>query len=157
METKITGKPAVALLTVVIFALVAFTANTFAANYVITPVAQQDLEPGVDQAWELTYDENRPPVVVELYGSKKGKTYVVRTDHFEVAYVSSSRGFGARKVKIAESKVPDSLTSQVINAEELAKQRILSAEEVDEGTAVELIAAYLPDLVNSSYKHLFNR
>jgi hypothetical protein len=156
MKTKLVKKMAILLLSVVIFSATAVSADALAANYVITPVAQQDLESGVEQAWKLSYDESRAPVVVELYSSKKGKTFVVRTDHFEVAYVSSPKGFGARKVKITESKVPDSLTSQVVDAEELAKQRILSTEEVDEKTAVELIAAYLPDLVNSSYKHLFN-
>jgi len=127
-----------------------------AANYIIVPVAQQDLGIGVEQAWKLSYDENKEPVVVELFNSKKGKTFIVRTNHFEVAYVSTPKGFGARKVKISESKVPDSLTSQVINAEELAKQRILSTGEVDEKAAIELIAAYLPDLVNSGYKHLYS-
>jgi len=148
---------AVAFSLVMIFSAGIVSANTSVANYVITPVARQDLDSGVAQAWNLTYDEERPPVVVELHESKKGKTYIVRTGHFEVAYVSSSKGFGVRKVKISESKVPDSLTSQVINSGELAKQRIILAKEVDESTALELIAAYLPDLVNSGYKHLFNR
>lgn len=157
MKTKMIKKSAVAFLAVLIFFAAAASANLFAANYVITPVDRQDLESGVEQAWKLTYDEEKTPVVIELVPSKKGKTFIVRTDHFEVAYVSSSKGFGARKVKISESKIPDSLTNQVVNAEELARQRIISAEEVNEKTAVELIAAYLPDLVNSGYKHLFNR
>ena len=148
---------AVAFLSFVIFSATAVSANLFAANYVIIPVDQQDLGSGVDQAWKLSYDEEMSPIVIELYGSKKGKTFIVRTDHFEVAYVSSSKGFGARKVKVSESKIPDSLTSQVVNAEELARQQVISAEEIDERTAVELIAAYLPDLVNPGYKHLFYR
>ena len=119
-------------------------------------IRQKVFSSGIEQAWKLSYDENKAPIVIELFNSKKGKTFIVRTDYFEVAYVSSPKGFGARKVKISESKVPDSLTSQVIRAEELARQRILSTEEVDEKTAVELIAAYLPDLVNSGYKHLFS-
>jgi hypothetical protein len=155
MRTKLVKKMAILLLSVVIFSATAVSADALAANYVITPVAKQDLGSGIEQAWKLSYDGGKAPVVIELHNSKKGKTFVVRTDHFEVAYVSSPKGFGARKVKISESKVPDSLTSQVVNAAELAKQRILSTEEVDEKTAVELIAAYLPDLVNSSYKHLF--
>ncbi|MGV8139444.1 MAG: hypothetical protein AB2L20_29970 [Mangrovibacterium sp.] len=156
MRTKFARKMATLLLSVVFFSASAVSADALAANYVIVPVARQDLGLGVEQAWKLSYDENRAPIVVELFNSKKGKTFIVRTDHFEVAYVSSPKGFGARKVRISESKVPDSLTSQVINEEELAKQRILSTEEVDEKAAIELIAAYLPDLVNSSYKHLFS-
>jgi len=147
---------AILFLSVLFFSVTTFSSDALAANYVITPVAQQDLESGVEQAWKLSYDENKSPVVIEQVNSKKGKTFIVRTDHFEVAYVSTPKGFGARKVKISESKVPDSLTSQVISESELAKQKILSADEVDEKTAVELIAAYLPDLVNSSYKHLFS-
>lgn len=156
MKTKSLKGWAVVFLVIIAFSAAAVPGKAFAANYVITPVAQQDLEAGVDQAWRLRYSEDRPPVVVELHESKKGNVYLVRTDHFEVAYVSSEKGFGARKVKISESKVPDSLTSQVLNADELAKQRVLSTEQLDERSALELIAAYLPDLVNSSYKHLFS-
>lgn len=156
MKTKFAGKLSVLLFLAVFISASAMSADAYAANYIIVPVAQRDLGEGVEQAWKLSYDENRAPIVVELFNSKKAKTFIVRTDHFEVAYVSSPKGFGARKVKISESKVPDSLTSQVINADELAKQRILSTEEVDEKAAIELIAAYLPDLVNSGYKHLFS-
>lgn len=156
MKTKFAGKMVIFLLSVVIFSATAVSNDVLAANYVIIPVSNQELGSGIEQAWKLSYDENKPAIVIELFNTKKGKTFIVRTDYFEVAYVSSSTGFGARKVKISESKVPDSLTSQVISADELARQRILSTEEVDEKTAVELIAAYLPDLVNSGYKHLFS-
>jgi hypothetical protein len=155
MKTKIGKTLAPAILSMVLFSAPAISSNAFAPAYVITPVAVKNPASDVEQAWELSYDQSKSPIVVELIPSKKGKTFIVRTDHFEVAYVSSSKGFGARRVKISE-RIPESLTNQVINAGELDKQRILSTEEVDEKTAVELIAAYLPDLVNSGYKHLFS-
>jgi len=156
MKAKVLRKVAIAFFTVVIFSATAVSSDVYAGNYVITPVAQQELASGVHQAWNLSYDQTKAPIMIELLPSKKGKIFIVRTDHFEVAYVSSSKGFGARRVKMSESKVPESLTSQVVSEAELSKQRILSAEEVDDKTAVELIAAYLPDLVNSGYKHMFN-
>ncbi len=149
------------LVGVVIFAMVAISAvaatgeKTF-DDYVITPVEKQNLQAGIDQAWVLSYNDNESPIVITLKKDKKCNTYLVRADHFEVAYVCTERGFGARSVKPSESNVPLEFTSQVINYEELARQRILSAAKVDVDMALGLIAAYLPDLVNPSYQHLLN-
>ncbi|MFA5327040.1 MAG: hypothetical protein WC384_04550 [Prolixibacteraceae bacterium] len=123
-------------------------------GYKITPIEKQDIKAGFDNGWVLSYDKGESPIVISLQQTKKSKTYLVRTSHFEVAYVSSDKGFGARPVKMSERTMPDELTNQVINPDELSRQRIISDHNVDEKEALDLIAGYLPDLLNSRFQHL---
>ncbi len=137
-------------------ALTAGTTKGDFDSYVITPVEGQKLGEGVEQAWKISYGEGHNPVMIELYKTRKCKTYVIRTDNFEVAYVCTSRGFGARKLKVSESRIPYEITNQVINSQELERQRIISATPMEENEAVDLIASFLPDLVNPRYKNLLS-
>ena len=124
-------------------------------GYKITPIEKQDdTKAGIEKGWSLSYAKSKSPIVITLRQTKKSKTYLVRTSHFEVAYVSSDKGFGARPVKMSESIIPDELTNQVINLDELSRQRIISDHNVDEKTALELIVGYLPDLLNTHFQHL---
>ena len=124
------------------------------SNYTITPVAEQSLETGVECAWTLVYNEVGNPITICLLESKKSKTYVVRTSHFEVAYVCNRSGFGARNVKNSNRILPSELTSQVINTIELSNQYLITTSSLDDDAALELIASYLPDLVNPKYQSL---
>ncbi|MGQ8335383.1 hypothetical protein ACUNWD_02460 [Sunxiuqinia sp. A32] len=148
---------------IAIFALAVVTLTASAVSddrvfdeYEISPVAVQNLDVKADKAWVLSYDANESPIVITLCETKHGRTYLVKADHFEVAYVSGKNGFGARNVSYSQSTVPYEFTSSVINAEELAKQKIITPNSVDDDFALGLIASYLPDLVNPSYKHLLN-
>lgn len=125
-------------------------------DYDITPVANQDLKAGADKAWTLTYNSNETPITITLHQTKRAKYYVVRGDNFEVAYECCKKGFGASYVKSAYSKIPFQLTNSVINKEEMNRQKVLTTSQISDEKAVNLIAAYLPDLVNPSYKHLLN-
>ncbi len=144
---------------VVALALVTFAANAASDDrvfneYDISPVDEVfEVDAKAEKAWVLNYSEEAP-IVITMHESKKGTTYLVRADHFEVAYVSTKKGFGARNVSFAKSTVPYELTSSVINTNELSKQRIISPNKVSSEKALGLIASYLPDLVNPSYKHL---
>lgn len=130
--------------------------NTMFNDYEITQVSNQDLQKGADKAWVLTYNTNEAPITITLHQTKRSKYYVVKGDNFEVAYQCCKKGFGASYVKPAYSEVPFVLTSSVINKEELNRQKLLTASQLTDEKAVALIAAYLPDLVNASYKHLLN-
>ena len=125
-------------------------------DYDITKVSNQNLKSGVDKAWVLTYNSNETPITITLHQSKRAKYYVVRGDNFEVAYECCKKGFGATHVKSAYSEVPFVLTNSVINEEELNRQKVLTTSQLSDEKALELIASYLPDLVNPSYKHLLN-
>jgi hypothetical protein len=125
-------------------------------DYDIVPVSNQDLSSKADKAWILSYDNEEVPIVITLHETKRTKNYVVRAEHFEVSYVWRKKGFGASLVKAEYSEIPAEIVSRVINSEELNRQKILTPNQVTEEQALDLIAAYLPDLINPSYKHLLN-
>lgn len=151
----IKGIAVVALAVVTITASAVSDDRTF-EEYDISPLAEvNNVDAKADKAWVLSYAEESP-IVITMQESKNCKTYIVRADHFEVAYQCSKKGFGARNVSFKNSTVPYELTSSVINSKELAKQKIISPNKMDDEKALGLIAAYLPDLVNPSYKHLLN-
>lgn len=131
------------------------TDRTF-SDYDIVPVSTQDLSSKAEKAWVLSYDNEESPIVITLHETKREKNYVVRAEHFEVSYVCCKKGFGASLVKPGYSEIPEEIISRVINSEELNRQKILTPNQVTEDQALDLIAAYLPDLINPSYKHLLN-
>ena len=91
-----------------------------------------------------------------LKETKKGEEYIIRTNYFEVKYVNSEKGFGARAMKVTDMIVPENLNAQVVNAQELGRQEVISLSKVDRQKALDLIAGFLPELVNSQYKNILN-
>ncbi|HKJ42741.1 MAG TPA: hypothetical protein VKA27_11645 [Sunxiuqinia sp.] len=156
MKNSIFTVLAVLLITLLSSATKAADTDRMFKEYDITQVASQDLKAGADKAWVLSYNSNQTPITITLHESKRAKYYVVRGDNFEVAYECCKKGFGASYVKSAYSEVPYELTNSVINREEMNRQKVLTTSQLSDEKAVNLIAAYLPDLVNPSYKHLLN-
>lgn len=140
----------------VTFSVSATDADRTFSDYDIVPVSNQDLDANADKAWILSYDHNESPIVITLHQNKRSKHYVVRAEHFEVSYVCCKKGFGAARVKAEYREFPDEITNSILNETELNRQKILTSNQVSEKQALDLIAAYLPDLVNPSYKHLLN-
>ena len=156
MKNKLFTAIAIVLLCVVSSVTQASDIDRVFNDYDIVAVSSNNLENGVDKAWVLSYDNNESQISITLHQNKRSKYFVVRGESFEIAYECCKKGFGATYVKSSYSEVPFVLTSSVINESELNKQRILTSEQITDEKAVELIAAYLPDLVNPSYKHLLN-
>ena len=104
--------------------------------------------------WNLEYTNSTKNIKI-IKSTDKGVTeYVVRGEFLEVRYVSSQKGFGARLIKESEAQIPSAIRDNVINLDAVKQQRIISSEPVNDQTALSLIAAYLPELVNNNYKHI---
>ncbi len=156
MKTRLFQLATVVVLITLSLSLSAADRSRMFEEYTIKQMEHAELFTGVDAAWTLTYDNQECPILISFKKNKNCKTYIVRGDHFEVVYECTKVGFGARMVKKSESRFPRLLTAAVLNSEELAKQQILTPNRVDDERALALIAAYLPDLVNPSYRHLLN-
>src|SRR5690554_890226 len=122
-------------------------------NYEIVEIEGTDMAKDVEKVWNLTYEGSTKPVSVVKRNSKQGTAYIVQTKYFEVCYLSSSKGFGARNVKSAWSTIPAQMNDAVINSEQMKRQQTLTPSQVDDEMALELIAGYLPELLNTQYKH----
>ncbi len=125
-------------------------------NYEITAVDNTNLAKDVEKVWNLTYEGSENPITVTKRKIADGTAYVVNSKHFEVCYMSSSKGFGARTVKKAWSSVPLQINTVILNPNELNRQKTIVPSEVDDEMALGLIASYLPGLLNEQYKHLLN-
>jgi len=139
-----------------LFIVICLSANPVSAtaalndSFTITP-AENSVN---SSAWNLKYSESENGFKITMLEKNGVKEYNVRSKFFEVAYVLDENGFGARMIKSGDAQVPSQILDQVINQNELKNQKIISDTQIDNETALNLIASYLPDLINNSYKHL---
>ena len=123
-------------------------------EFEIIPVEDLRLGNSIEKVWKISYSEAETPVTIALRSVGDVKEYVVRSQYFEVLYVMDNEGFGLRKIPASLKEVSDKIISKVLNKEQMKYQRILTPDKISEAYALELIASYLPDLVNEDYKHL---
>lgn len=130
--------------------------GTFNSNYKISPDLSFVPTSDFQKSWEIAYGESATPVHVFLKETKKGQEYIVRSKYFEVKYINGSTGFGVKMVSSAESTVTESLNSAVLNPSALKGQKCISNEAVGSEHVLEMIASYLPDVINEQYKSILN-
>ena len=130
--------------------------NNFIDEYKISPKENFEASKLFQQSWEITYGESKRPVQILLKETKNGDEYIVRTGYFEVKYVNTEKGFGARAIRTSDLIVPESLNDQVVNSAQMSAQRIISMSRVDREKALKLIAGFLPELINDQYKNILN-
>ncbi|MFA5327847.1 MAG: hypothetical protein WC384_08665 [Prolixibacteraceae bacterium] len=130
--------------------------GSFNSNYKISPDLNFTPTSVFQKSWEIAYGESKTPVHVFLKETKKGQEYLVRTKYFEVKYINGSNGFGVRMVTGTESTVSEALNTAVLNQLQLNSQKCISTEAIDASRVLEMIASYLPDLVNEQYNSILN-
>lgn len=148
---------------VILIVLTLISVNVWAGNdsnsnvsYKISP--DQAFTPNTEfrKSWEIAYGESKSPVHVFLKETKKGQEYLVRTKYFEVKYVNGKNGFGARLLSPSEQTVTESLNTMVLNQSKLESQKCISPNAVVDEQVLEMIASYLPDLINEQYNNILN-
>jgi hypothetical protein len=105
-------------------------------------------------AWNLKYSESENGFKITMVEKNGEKQYTVRSKFFEVVYVLNKNGFGAQRITTSNAQVPSQILDQIMNQTSLKNQKIISDVQVDNETALNLIASYLPDLINDNYKQL---
>ena len=130
--------------------------GTLNSTYKISPDLNFSPNSDFQKSWVIAYGESKTPVHVFLKETKKGQEYVVRTTYFEVKYVNGAQGFGAKMVNGSETTVSESLNTAVLNLESLNNQKRISAEVIAADKVLEMIASYLPDLINGQYSSILN-
>jgi hypothetical protein len=123
-------------------------------KFKITPLENLYLGNSIEKVWTISYSDNEKPVTVTLVPSQKGREYVVRSEFFEVTYAADKDGFGVRKINASLKEIPTVITSSVLNKKQMKRQKVLTPNDVSDDYALELVASYLPDIINDNYKHL---
>ena len=146
------GRASVVFAFSIVILLLSFSVNATTVlnrSFTITPDNSAN-----STAWNLKYSESENAINITMSENKGEKAYTVRSKFFEVAYVVNKNGFGARLIRGNNARVPDQILEKIINQEALINQKVISDAQIDNATALNLIASYLPDLINSNYKHL---
>jgi hypothetical protein len=130
--------------------------DTLNSNYKISPDLNFTPTTSFQKSWEIAYGEAKTPVHVYMKETKKGKEYIVRTKYFEVKYVNGSNGFGVKMVNSSESTVSETLNTTVLNMKKLESQKCITPNTVTDDHILEMIASYLPDLINEQYNSILN-
>jgi hypothetical protein len=140
---------------IVIAVLAAF--NSFASKtdeFIINKVDNLYLGKSAEKVWTISYSQQEKPVTIALRTVSGTKEYVVRAEFFEVIYTSDNEGFGVRKIHSTLRQIPEKINASVLNKQQIKQQTVLTPNKVSDAFALELIASYLPDLLNAGYKHL---
>ncbi len=107
-------------------------------------------------SWNIVYGESSRPVKVQLNQTRSGDEYIVRCGYFEVKYVNGANGFGVRELRGREQIVPVDLNYKVLNPVQLNTQKIISGTKIANEQVLDMIASFLPDLINEEYKNILN-
>jgi hypothetical protein len=126
------------------------------SNFKISPDLNFSPTSDFQKSWEIAYGESVTPVHVFMKETKKGQEYIVRTKYFEVKYVNGAQGFGVKMLNGSESTVSASLNTAVLNQAQLTNQKCISGEAIASEKVLEMIASYLPDLINEQYSSILN-
>ena len=129
--------------------------NEFTA-YEISEVSDLYVGKKVKAIWTLSYSNDETPVTVVKRKTIEGAEYVVSSKYFEVSYAATANGFGTKEVRKSWSNVPAKISKAVICKSEMKKQSVITPNKVNDQQALDLIANYLPDLLNDDYTHLLN-
>lgn len=155
-------KKSIFLLAIVFFVLIlsqsvlATGTRSEFGDYKITAVNDLFLGKEVKAVWKISYSSTEAPVTVVKRKTLEGTEYVVHSKYFEVCYLASTEGFGTKQVRNCCRNVPKKISLAVINQDQMKKQQIITPNQVNDETALGLIASYLPDLINDGYTHLLN-
>lgn len=128
--------------------------ESFNSNYKISPDLNFSPNSGFGKSWEIAYGESKTPVHVFMRETKKGQEYLVRTKYFEVKYMNGSQGFGVKLLNGTERTVSESLNAAVLNQLQLMNQKCISTGAIGNEQVLEMIASYLPDLINEQYSSI---
>ena len=150
---RVLGSASLVFAFFIVICLSANPVNAIAAlNDSFTITADENSENST--AWNLKYSESENAIKITMSENNGEKEYTVRSKFFEIAYVINKHGFGARMVKPGKAQVQYQILAQIINQDALKSQKVISDGEIDNKTALNLIASYLPDLINVNYKYL---
>lgn len=129
--------------------------NEFTA-YEISEISNLFVGKKVKAIWTLRYSNDEIPVTVLKRKTIEGTEYIVSSKYFEVSYAATANGFGTKEVRKSWSNVPAKISKAVICKNQMKNQALITPNIVNDQQALDLIANYLPDLLNDDYTHLLN-
>lgn len=109
------------------------------------------------KTYELTYENTSNPIRIGLLCEEelKCKTFIVRTDEFEIEYACRNNVFGVKKIEKRFQELPKEEMELKLDKVSYYSQRVICKNKKSEDELLGLIACYFPDLVNDEYQASF--
>ncbi len=109
------------------------------------------------KTFDLTYENTSNPVRIGLLceDELKCKTFIIRTDEFEIEYACRNNVFGVKKIEKRFQELPKEEMEMKLNKVSYYSQRVICQGKKSEDDMLGLIACYFPDLINEEYQASF--
>lgn len=106
------------------------------------------------KTFELTYENTKHPVMIGVLNETKlkCKTFIVRTDEFEIQYACNNGVFGVKKMEKRFHELPKAEMDLKLNKVSYYAQQVICQNKKSEDDYLGLIACYFPDLVNEAFQ-----
>jgi len=104
------------------------------------------------ETYDLVYENATQPIKIAVLNEKKCKTFIVRSDEFEVQYTCNKGSFGVKKLEKRFREIPEEEMNLKLNRVGYYSQRIICTGQKTNDDYLGLIACYLPELVNDEYQ-----
>lgn len=118
------------------------------------PMVYQDQ---VLETFELTYENTSAPVRIGILceDEKKCKTFIVRTEEFEIEYACRNNVFGVKKMESRFQQLPKEEMELKLDKVAYYAQRVICQNKKSQDDLLGLIACYFPDLIKDEYQASF--
>ncbi|MFB6340280.1 hypothetical protein ACE1ET_01085 [Saccharicrinis sp. FJH62] len=94
------------------------------------------------------YDNLDKPVYIGVLEEKRCKTYIVRTDGFEVAYTCKNGVLGIKYLPKRLATYTQQYSIEHVNRENYLKQKVITSKPCSEKEQLCLIATFLPEVMS---------
>ena len=125
--------------------------KTFTAmgNFKIETADQPFVVNGVAlDTYVITYDNSKMSVTVAIDKDKKCRRYLTISDKLSVQYVCYGTHFGIEKIAEKYAKAGLKTSDAALNRSAYFHQKVINQGRNDIVTALKLIGAYFPELIN---------
>jgi hypothetical protein len=103
------------------------------------------------KTYELTYENAANPILIGVVKENDCKTFIVRSDDFEIEYTCIKGVFGVKKMEKKYASLPKAEIDAKMNKVSYYSQRVICQNKKSEDELLGLIACYFPNMINDEY------
>lgn len=159
MKTKL-GILTMCLLLVALFASAKEKGASLISGQSLTELGQYSIRSSTEamtvgdemlKTYELNYTNSDSPVLIGVKKTKKCKSFIVRTDKFEVEYVCNKNVFGVKRINKEYQTISTAVINQMLDNADFYSQRVISQYPKSDEELLGLIACYFPSLIKEDH------
>ena len=133
------------------------SSNTEFGDYTLSVSNEQIENDGKSlDTYILEYTNVKIPVKIGVEETKFCRNFIVRYPFFEMKYVCSKRGLGARRVDPGSETISPVVVNALLDERQLAYQEIIINKAISDEEALQYIACYFPLLINKELRNNIN-